>query len=110
MAEVKPLPSRIETLRLSGLRIGEIAVPEDFDAALPEDIVKAFEGKRNFCSIRTFISRLSATSCVTFYLIVNKITYVLKYCIRSLFNHSFSNPKAGSFSKLNSKLVFLTAC
>jgi prevent-host-death family protein len=43
VAEVKPLLSRTETLRPFGLCAGEFTVPDDFDAPLPEDIVKAFE-------------------------------------------------------------------
>ena len=45
VAEVKPLLSRTETMRPFGLCAGEFTVPDDFDAPLPEDIVKAFEGK-----------------------------------------------------------------
>ena len=45
VAEVKPLLSRTETLRPFGLCAGEFTVPDDFDAPLPEDIVRAFEGK-----------------------------------------------------------------
>jgi prevent-host-death family protein len=45
VAEVKPLISRTESLRPFGLCAGEFTVPDDFDAPLPEDIVKAFEGK-----------------------------------------------------------------
>jgi antitoxin (DNA-binding transcriptional repressor) of toxin-antitoxin stability system len=45
VAEVKPLLSRTENLRPFGLCAGEFTVPDDFDAPLPEDIVKAFEGK-----------------------------------------------------------------
>ena len=45
VAEVKPVLSRTETLRPFGLCAGEFTVPDDFDAPLPEDIVKAFEGK-----------------------------------------------------------------
>ena len=45
VAEVKPLLSRTETLRPFGLCAGEFTIPDDFDAPLPEDIVKAFEGK-----------------------------------------------------------------
>ena len=32
-----------EALRPFGLCAGEFIVPEDFDAPLPEDIIKAFE-------------------------------------------------------------------
>jgi antitoxin (DNA-binding transcriptional repressor) of toxin-antitoxin stability system len=45
VAEVKPVLSRTETLRPFGLCAGEFTVPDDFDAPLPEDIVKSFEGK-----------------------------------------------------------------
>jgi antitoxin (DNA-binding transcriptional repressor) of toxin-antitoxin stability system len=45
VAEVKPLLSRTETLRPFGLCAGEFTVPDDFDAPLPEDIVKVFEEK-----------------------------------------------------------------
>ena len=45
VAEVKPLISRTESLRPFGLCAGEFTVPDDFDAPLLEDIVKAFEGK-----------------------------------------------------------------
>ena len=41
VAEVKPLLSRIETLRPFGLCAGEFTVPDDFDAPLPEDIAIA---------------------------------------------------------------------
>lgn len=37
----KPPPN----LRPFGLDAGKFTVPEDFDAPLPEDILKAFEGK-----------------------------------------------------------------
>ena len=45
VAEVKPVVSRVETLRPFGLCAGEFTVPDDFDTPLPEDIIKAFEGK-----------------------------------------------------------------
>jgi antitoxin (DNA-binding transcriptional repressor) of toxin-antitoxin stability system len=38
MAEVKPLASGIKTPRPFGLCAGEFAVPDDFDAPLPEAI------------------------------------------------------------------------
>jgi len=44
-AEVKPLLARAETLRPFGLCAGEFIVPDDFDAPLPEDVLKAFEGQ-----------------------------------------------------------------
>ena len=44
VAEVKPIAVPANILRPSGLCVGEFTVPDDFDAPLPEDIVKAFEG------------------------------------------------------------------
>jgi antitoxin (DNA-binding transcriptional repressor) of toxin-antitoxin stability system len=45
IAEIKPVVPRVETLRPFGLCAGEFTVPDDFDAPLPEDILKVFEGK-----------------------------------------------------------------
>ncbi|MGH7960867.1 MAG: type II toxin-antitoxin system Phd/YefM family antitoxin [Candidatus Binatia bacterium] len=45
IAEVKPVVARVETLRPFGICVGEFRVPDDFDAPLPEDILRAFEGK-----------------------------------------------------------------
>jgi len=45
VAEVKPVGTRVETVRPFGLCKGEFTVPDDFDAPLPEDVLKAFEGK-----------------------------------------------------------------
>ena len=45
VAEIKPVVSRAQTLRPFGLCAGEFTVPDDFDAPLPEEIVKAFEGQ-----------------------------------------------------------------
>ena len=44
VAEVKPIISQAKTVRPFGLCAGEFTVPDDFDAPLPEDILKAFEG------------------------------------------------------------------
>ncbi len=44
VAEVKPVVTPAGTLRPFGLCAGEFTVPDDFDAPLPEDILKAFEG------------------------------------------------------------------
>ncbi len=44
VAEVKPVVAPAETPRPFGLCAGEFTVPDDFDAPLPEDILKAFEG------------------------------------------------------------------
>ena len=43
IAEIKPVVVSPEALRPFGLCAGEFTVPEDFDAPLPEDIIKAFE-------------------------------------------------------------------
>jgi len=45
VAEVKPIPTRVEALRPVGLCAGEFLVPEGFDAPLPDDILVGFEGK-----------------------------------------------------------------
>jgi len=44
IAELKPVAAPAEAWRPFGLCAGEFRVPEDFDAPLPEDILKAFEG------------------------------------------------------------------
>jgi antitoxin (DNA-binding transcriptional repressor) of toxin-antitoxin stability system len=44
VAEIKPVASGTKQLRPFGLCAGEFTVPPDFDAPLPEDILKAFEG------------------------------------------------------------------
>ncbi len=41
----KPVGTSVKTLRPFGLCKGEFTVPDDFDAPLPEDVLKAFEGK-----------------------------------------------------------------
>jgi len=43
VAEVKPVVARAKVLRPYGLCAGEFAVPEDFDALLPEDLLHEFE-------------------------------------------------------------------
>jgi hypothetical protein len=40
----EPVEARAKVLRPFGLCAGEFTVPEDFDAPLPEDILKTFEG------------------------------------------------------------------
>jgi prevent-host-death family protein len=40
VAEVKPVGASVENLRPFGLCKGEFTVPDDFDAPLPEDIVR----------------------------------------------------------------------
>jgi len=46
VAEVKPISASSSTaLRPFGLCKGKFTVPDDFDAPLPEDLLRAFEGK-----------------------------------------------------------------
>jgi hypothetical protein len=45
VAAVKPSVLQAKTLRPVGLCAGEFTVPDDFDAPLPEDFLKAFEGQ-----------------------------------------------------------------
>ena len=45
VAEVTPVVPAGGVLRPFGLCAGEFTVPDDFDAPLPEDILKAFEGR-----------------------------------------------------------------
>ena len=45
IAELRPISSSDKRLRPFGLCAGEFTVPNDFDAALPEDLLSAFEGK-----------------------------------------------------------------
>jgi antitoxin (DNA-binding transcriptional repressor) of toxin-antitoxin stability system len=44
VAEIRPL-AETETLRPAGLAEGEFVVPDDFDNALPADLLDAFEGR-----------------------------------------------------------------
>jgi antitoxin (DNA-binding transcriptional repressor) of toxin-antitoxin stability system len=44
VAELKPILPPPQTLRPFGLCAGEFRVPDEFDAALPEDILGEFEG------------------------------------------------------------------
>ena len=44
VVEMKPIARDVERLRPFGLCAGEFTVPDDFDAPLPEDFLKAFEG------------------------------------------------------------------
>ncbi len=46
VAELKPVSydTLAKPLRPIGLCAGEFVVPDDFDAALPNDVLKAFEG------------------------------------------------------------------
>lgn len=45
VAELRPLRAGTQTTRPVGLCKGEFRVPDDFDAPLPEDILRAFEGR-----------------------------------------------------------------
>jgi antitoxin (DNA-binding transcriptional repressor) of toxin-antitoxin stability system len=45
IAELRPLTPSGQLLRPFGLCAGEFTVPDDFDEALPEDVLSAFEGK-----------------------------------------------------------------
>jgi antitoxin (DNA-binding transcriptional repressor) of toxin-antitoxin stability system len=44
VAELKPATAGIRELRPFGLCAGEFQVPDDFDAPLPNEIVRQFEG------------------------------------------------------------------
>ena len=44
LAEVRPLVASANQLRPFGLCAGKFSVPDDFDAPLPENIIKDFEG------------------------------------------------------------------
>ncbi|MFN6497828.1 MAG: type II toxin-antitoxin system Phd/YefM family antitoxin [Nostoc sp. DedQUE01] len=45
IAELKPITNINKQQRPFGLCAGEFTVPNDFDAALPDDILSAFEGR-----------------------------------------------------------------
>jgi len=45
VAEIKPVSVAQAQLRPFGLCAGEFKVPDDFDAPLPESIIKEFEGR-----------------------------------------------------------------
>lgn len=44
IVEIKPITLKEENLRPYGLCAGEFLVPDDFDAPLPDEIIKQFEG------------------------------------------------------------------
>lgn len=44
-AELGPLTPATQGPRPSGLAAGEFTVPDDFDDPLPEDLLRAFEGR-----------------------------------------------------------------
>ncbi len=45
IAELRPISSSGKQLRPFGLCAGAFTVPDNFDAPLPEDLLRAFEGK-----------------------------------------------------------------
>jgi prevent-host-death family protein len=45
VAELKPVEARPLGMRPYALAEGEFRVPDDFDAALPEEVLTAFEGR-----------------------------------------------------------------
>jgi antitoxin (DNA-binding transcriptional repressor) of toxin-antitoxin stability system len=45
IAELRPFPSAAREPRPFGLAAGEFAVPDDFDAPLPDDLLRGFEGR-----------------------------------------------------------------
>lgn len=44
VAELRPVAGPVPGARPFGLAAGEFAVPDDFDAPLPEDVLRGFEG------------------------------------------------------------------
>jgi prevent-host-death family protein len=44
LAEIRPVVPTTRFLRPFGLGFGEFRVPDDFDAPLPEQVVREFEG------------------------------------------------------------------
>jgi antitoxin (DNA-binding transcriptional repressor) of toxin-antitoxin stability system len=45
VAELRPLASALRTPRPYGLAAGSFTVPVDFDAMLPDDLLRAFEAQ-----------------------------------------------------------------
>ena len=45
LAEIKPVGQAASKLRPFGLCEGDFTVPDDFDAPMPEDVIKEFEGQ-----------------------------------------------------------------
>jgi prevent-host-death family protein len=45
VAELRPIPTTHTNLRAFGLDAGAFTVPDDFDAPLPEEILRGFEGR-----------------------------------------------------------------
>jgi antitoxin (DNA-binding transcriptional repressor) of toxin-antitoxin stability system len=45
VAELRPMPAKRTTPRPFGLAKGQFVVPDDFNAPLPEEILRDFEGR-----------------------------------------------------------------
>ncbi len=45
VAELRPVPETNPAPRPYGLAAGEFVVPDDFDAPLPDDLLRGFEGR-----------------------------------------------------------------
>ncbi|MDY6877577.1 MAG: type II toxin-antitoxin system prevent-host-death family antitoxin [Chloroflexota bacterium] len=45
MAELRPVTSTFKPMRPFGLCAGEFIVPDGFDAPLPENVIREFEGR-----------------------------------------------------------------
>ncbi len=45
VAELRPVPANQPDPRPFGLCAGAFTVPDDFDAPLPEDVLRSFEGR-----------------------------------------------------------------
>jgi antitoxin (DNA-binding transcriptional repressor) of toxin-antitoxin stability system len=45
VAELRPVPPARVTPRPFGLAAGAFVVPDDFDAPLPDDVLRGFEGR-----------------------------------------------------------------
>lgn len=45
VAEIKPVPTPPQGPRPFGLCAGQFTVPDDFDAPLPDEVLKEFEGR-----------------------------------------------------------------
>ncbi|OWK38495.1 type II toxin-antitoxin system Phd/YefM family antitoxin [Fimbriiglobus ruber] len=45
VAELRPLPANETQPRPYGLAAGAFVVPDDFDAPLPDDVLRGFEGR-----------------------------------------------------------------
>lgn len=45
VAELRPVAVSLSAPRPFGLAAGQFAVPDDFDAPLPDDILRGFEGQ-----------------------------------------------------------------